>query len=60
MMQKDYPMELACKNSKDFMDMCAVYFMHQIGSKHDDIKVVCGIILSAFLLEDNELLVPNK
>lgn len=40
MMQKDYPMELACKNSKDFMDMCAVYFMHQIGSKHDDIKVV--------------------
>jgi hypothetical protein len=40
MNQKDFSLGLACKDSKEFMDMCAVYFMHHLGINHKDIQVI--------------------
>lgn len=40
MNQKDFRLGLACKNSKEFMNMCAVYYIHHLGTNSEDIRVI--------------------
>lgn len=36
----DVQLELSCKNAQEFMNLCAVHFMHDMGINNSDIKLI--------------------